>query len=508
MKIAVIGANGKAGRLIAWEAWKRGHDVTAIVRDAEKMPGCRYHLIEKDLYDLTVTDIREYDAVISAFGLPFDGKHPDDAYQKAYEHLIHLFEKAPEVRLLVVGGAASLYQDETRSARVLDTIPEPFRKDPADMYKAYKLLKKSEVNYTFFSPACFFDPRGRKTGTYTLGENVAIKNSAGESYISYADYAVAMVDEAERGNFIRRRFTAVAERKEKPAPAPWQGIRPEKPAFEGLSQYREPFNFELAGQTFRLVMDDGKRNVVSFLDGHTLRWGALGAAGTVESYDCAKAGAAVYFVNFEIAEQKPRTNITLVIDTEERLVTQVTTITGYHPKFPWMVDSQYVFGALDVPGYPLPTRRHKYTADLLGKRIHWHYSPEIEIIHVYYATDYIRVTVPERKGWGESDAAEWNDLMERDPYDEPAAYIKLKPGLYLVGCCEKNMTCRGWTGNSMLFVIDTKRVHDVGRSFGHAGLETGHVHPENYIFGAFGEFVPSDGVLESKPNLYKEKQVW
>ena len=173
-----------------------------------------------------------------------------------------------------------------------------------------------------------------------------------------------------------------------------------------------------------------------------------------------------------------------------------------------MVDSRVVFGAIDLPGFPLPERRHKYTADLLGKRIHWHYGPDFEIVHVYYATDYIRVTMPEKRGWAEIDEADWNEMIEREPYDKPAFYVRLKPGLYLVGCMEKNMSCRGMTGNSMLFVIDTKRVHDVGRSFGHAGLETGHVRPENYIYGAFGEFVKSDGVLESMPNIYKEKQVW
>ena len=116
--------------------------------------------------------------------------------------------------------------------------------------------------------------------------------------------------------------------------------------------------------------------------------------------------------------------------------------------------------------------------------------------------------MPENRGWAEIDEEDWNEFVDRDPYDEPAFYVKLKPGLYLVGCMEKNMACRGMTGNSMLFVIDTKRVHDVGRSFGHAGLETGHVRPENYIYGAFGEFVKSDGVLESMPNIYREKQVW
>ena len=508
MKIGIIGANGKAGKLIAAEAYHRGHDVTAIIRDAEKMPGIPYHVLEKDLYDLNAKDLKDFDVVVSAFGLPFGGDHPDDAYQQAYDHLIDVFEKLPRVRLMVVGGAASLYQDESRTAKVIEKFPEAMRKDPADMAKAYKNLKKSNVNYTYFSPACYFDPRGKKTRHYKVSDDVVIVNQSGESYISYADYAYAMVDEIERGNYIRRRFTAVSDSRRPVVTEPYYGIRAERPVFEGMSQYLEAYNFELAGKTLRLVFDDGKKYVAEFLDGHTLRWSEMGAKGTVEHYDCAKGAEDVYFVNFEFVNVKPRTNLTLVVDTAERLVTMVKTLTGYHPKFQYMTDSTYHFGAIDMPGFPLPTRRHKFTADLMGKRIHWHYAPGIEIVHVYYATDYMRVTRPDGKGWGALDASEWDELIEREPYDEPAAFIKIKHGLYLVSCMEKNMACRGFTGNSLLFLIDTLRVHDVGRSFGHAGMETGKVHPENYLFAAFGEFVPSDGVVESKPNRYREHQVY
>ena len=508
MKIAVIGANGKAGKLIAYEAWKRGHEVTGILRDAEKAPGVRYPLMEKDLFDLKAEDLRGFDAVISAFGLPFGGDHPADAYQQAYSHLISVFGQLPETRLLVVGGAGSLYEDESREKRVIDSFPEKLRKDPADMAEACQLLQKSSINYTYFSPAVFFDPRGKRTCEYKIGSDVVVKNDSGESYISYADYAFAMVDEAEKGEHIRQRMTAASNSRPVHREQPYYGIRAEKPVFEGLSQYSEPFNYELSGTVQRLAMDDGHRYVVEFLDGHTLRWSEMGESGTTEHYDCAKGGEDVYFVNFEFAARKPRTNITMVLDTAERLVTVVTTITGYHPKFPYMVDSKFAFGAVDVPGQPLPKRRHKYTADLLGKRIHWHYSPGVEIVHVYYATDYMRVTMPENIGWGDRDRKSWDELIEREPYDEPAHFIKIKPGLYLVSCQEKNMACRGWTGNSMIFLIDTQRVHDVGRSFGHAGLEVGKVHPENYLFGAFGEFVPSDGVLEAQPNLSRAKQVW
>jgi len=107
MRVGVIGASGKAGSLIIAEAKNRGHDVTAIVRDASKVAGLGYRIIEKDLFDLTADDLRDFDAVVSAFGTPF-GQNREAEHQRAMEHLISVFEKLPDVRLLVVGGAGSL----------------------------------------------------------------------------------------------------------------------------------------------------------------------------------------------------------------------------------------------------------------------------------------------------------------------------------------------------------------------------------------------------------------
>ena len=504
MNIGIIGAGGKAGKRIAAEAKRRGHNVTAIVRDANKVAGPGYDVLEKDLFALTAEDLKGFDAVVSAFGLPFGQEH-EKAYQKATGHLIKLFKKLPDVRLLVVGGAASLYLDDSKQKRVLETIPESFRKDPEDMAIAFADLQKSGVNYTFFSPAITFDPMGYRTGKYTLGGDVAIKNAGGESYISYADYAVAMVDEIEQGNHVRKRFTAVSDSRPPKVEEPYYGLLPAAPVFEGLSRYREPFNYELTGQKFRLVLDGGQKFFVDFLTGNTLLWAAMGTPGQVEYYECAKGEDSTFFVNFELTGTTPRTNYTAILDTAERLVTLVKTVTGHDEKYPYLVDSEYFFGAIDVPGISLPEKRHGFTTDLVGKRIHWHYSPTLEIIHVYYCTDYCRITFPEGRAWGSMSREEFQEMLDLEPYDEKAAYIKIKDGLYLVSVMEQNMSRRGFTGNSLLFLIDTVRVHDVGRSFGHAGLREGKVRPENYIFGAFGDFVYSDGVLEAKPNVYLKK---
>jgi len=209
MKIGVIAASGKAGRLIAAEALSRGMDVTAIVRDKRKIDRDAYAVIEKDIFDITIRDAEDFDAVVSAFG---NDPGMEITQQTALKHLTGVFEQLPAVRLLIIGGAASLYLDIDRKRQLIETIPPEWAAVPASMLIAFNELQKSKANWTFFSPAGFFDPNGPRTGRYTLGTDYVIYNRSGESYISYADYAIAMVDELEKKMFMGRRFTAVSER--------------------------------------------------------------------------------------------------------------------------------------------------------------------------------------------------------------------------------------------------------------------------------------------------------
>jgi putative NADH-flavin reductase len=208
MKIAVIGASGKAGRLIAEEAYIRGHEVTAVVRNPDKVDTDKYGLIVKDLFDLQVEDLEDFDIVVSAYGAPI-GK--EDEYVTSMQKFISIMESLPEVRFFVVGGAGSLYTYDTKTKLAYTLIPEQFAAVPIAMLKAFEELKKSKVNWTFQSPAFTFDANGPRTGKYTLGTDFLINNRQGKSYISYADFAVAMVDEMERGKFIGKRFTAVSD---------------------------------------------------------------------------------------------------------------------------------------------------------------------------------------------------------------------------------------------------------------------------------------------------------
>lgn len=210
MKIAIIGASGKQGNLILKEALTRGLAVTAIVRDKTKITD-RVTIVEKDLFQLTSADLKSYDVVVDAFNAPA-GK--EELHQTSLAHLTDLFEELPAARLIIVGGAASLFVDPAKKVRLLDTehFPKEYYPTASNMAEAFKKLQQSSIQWTFLSPAAYFDYAGKRTGSYKLGADNLIENAAGESYISYADYAIALVDEIEKKAHVRKRFTVVGEK--------------------------------------------------------------------------------------------------------------------------------------------------------------------------------------------------------------------------------------------------------------------------------------------------------
>lgn len=209
MKIAVVCANGKAGKLIVKEAVDRGHDVTAVVRDENQTVA--QHTLVKDLFDLTSEDLAGFDAVVDAFGA-----WTPETLSEHSTSLAHLCDilSGTETRLLVVGGAGSLYVNPEHTAVVADgpEFPEAFKPLAAAQGKALEELRaRNDVRWTFISPAADFQADGERTGAYILAGEELRLNDAGESVISYADYAIAMVDEAERASdaHIRQRISVV-----------------------------------------------------------------------------------------------------------------------------------------------------------------------------------------------------------------------------------------------------------------------------------------------------------
>ncbi|MGE7907288.1 NAD(P)-dependent oxidoreductase [Peribacillus sp. NPDC094092] len=211
MKIGIIGASGKAGSLILKEALTRGHDVTAIVRDEGKVQIQGASVLERDVFDLNAEDIKGFDVVVNAFGAAPGNEH---LHVEAGKILIEAMKGAPQTKLIVVGGAGSLFVDEAKTIRVLDT-PEFPKEYFATAYNQSKnlgdLQNATGIQWTFISPSAFFDPQGNRTGSYTLGKDNLLVNSKGESYVSYADFALAVLDEIEIPKHINQRFTVVAE---------------------------------------------------------------------------------------------------------------------------------------------------------------------------------------------------------------------------------------------------------------------------------------------------------
>ena len=207
MKIAVVCANGKAGQLITKEAMQRGLDVTAVVRGENRSAASQS--ISRDVLDITAEDLRGFDVVVDAFGAWTEDTLP--LHSSSLKVLCDALS-GTDIRLLVVGGAGSLYVNPEHTVCVADgpDFPDMFKPLATAMAKALsELRQRNEVKWTYISPAGDFQAEGERSGEYILGGEELTLNEKGESIISYADYAVAMVDEIVKGSHIQERISVV-----------------------------------------------------------------------------------------------------------------------------------------------------------------------------------------------------------------------------------------------------------------------------------------------------------
>ncbi len=211
LKIVIYGGTGNIGQRIVREALSRGHAVTVIVRHPAEMSerAPRLRLIEGNVLDSAqvARDIAGADVIVCA--VSFRKPRPDfAAYHRAAESLVaamrSLGPRSP--RLIVVGGAGSLRN--AQGVLVLDTLPPARRggeilaqKEVLDYYRTV-----TDVPWTYFSPALVIRP-GARTGKFRLGGDQLVTNAAGQSTISMEDYAVAVIDEAEKPAHLHERFT-------------------------------------------------------------------------------------------------------------------------------------------------------------------------------------------------------------------------------------------------------------------------------------------------------------
>ena len=201
MNIALIGASGNIGSRIAAELLRRGHTITGIARQPERIgpqPGLKAATGDFTVPAQLANVLRGHDAVISAASFI-----PGQA-----EKLIEAARASGVRRLLIVGGAASLLTAPD-GQRLFDTIqfPEAWKAPVEEGMRTLKLLRGvTDLDWTFFSPAALIGP-GERTSKFRLGTDVVVKDAEGNSRISYDDYAIAMVDELEQGKHIKARFT-------------------------------------------------------------------------------------------------------------------------------------------------------------------------------------------------------------------------------------------------------------------------------------------------------------
>ena len=210
--VTLIGASGFVGTAILNELLNRGHKVTAIVRNPERVgvKNDNLNVVKANVADTeaVIEACKGKDAVISAY-------NPGWTNPNIYEETLHNYPLILESvklsgvnRLLCVGGAGSLFC--APGLRVVDSgaIPEAIMGGVKSLGEFYlnTLMNEHDIDWVFFSPAGSLEP-GERTGKFRLGKDYLIVDANGNSHISVEDYAMAMVDELEKPAHHFERFT-------------------------------------------------------------------------------------------------------------------------------------------------------------------------------------------------------------------------------------------------------------------------------------------------------------
>ena len=201
MDIAILGATGRVGSALREEALRRGHRVTAVARGASQKleASSQLKVVDVDLADAAALTaaLKGQDAVLSAVRF---ATAPASA-------VIEPVRKAGVGRLLVVGGAGSLHV--APGVRVIDSpdFPAAYREEAqAGIGWLETLRQEPQLDWTFLSPSALF-AEGPRTGKFRLGHDDLLIDGKGNSSISFADFAIALIDELERPAHSRQRFT-------------------------------------------------------------------------------------------------------------------------------------------------------------------------------------------------------------------------------------------------------------------------------------------------------------
>lgn len=210
MNIALIGATGFVGSAILTELLNKGHKVTAIARNTSKIASqANLTATEVDIFDENklATLLAGHDAVISAYNSGWTNPNIYNDFINGSDTITAAVKKSGVKRLLVVGGAGSL--EVAPGVQLVDTpqFPAQWKQGALAAREALNTLREeTQLDWTFLSPAILLEP-GQRTGVFRLGTDQPVFNDKEESKISVQDLAVAIVNEIEQPQFIRKRFT-------------------------------------------------------------------------------------------------------------------------------------------------------------------------------------------------------------------------------------------------------------------------------------------------------------
>lgn len=229
------------------------------------------------------------------------------------------------------------------------------------------------------------------------------------------------------------------------------------PKFDPLLQFRAPYNYELAGKHYQIVMDDGNEYYVNFLDEENLQWVENKNPYSKKRYECLKGEKDLYFVHIIISEEKGKEiHYSLILDLAQDLVTLVITEEGLLEEAERLVRVTPVFGAVSYSGKTLPEKRHAFTDRMAGRRIVWQYSSGFNKMHIYYRPTLYRLPKVDTESFrrryeAEEDPAEkerlkgFVDRFDRTektyPFaEEPCFHITINDHFNLFCFCEENET--------------------------------------------------------------------
>ncbi|MDR0818485.1 MAG: MoaF N-terminal domain-containing protein [Oscillospiraceae bacterium] len=262
-----------------------------------------------------------------------------------------------------------------------------------------------------------------------------------------------------------------------------------------IGQYCPPLSFELAGKKFDLKMDYGENGgdyTLNFLDEKKVEWSIKGGAPKVDEYKCLKGDDYTYLVSWCVKDPADpdapsKENHTWVIDKEQGLVTFLRCAKGENQYWPYLIESHFTFGAIREAGKTIGTKRHGFSDDVIGTCVQWTYGCELSTVHVYYNTNWYRITYPRdavKSDQGAAQNDQLNSLLKDLPgSDEPSYYIKIKEGMYLISLTEQNMERYvgdkvGFRSDTLCFLDNYNRMYDIGRGYGTSTFSPGAIQTD------------------------------